>query len=174
MLEWAAIKTSDPLCPTLWLVDSKNESALPIVEKHKSAREGSRIQVHVMNGVDRLQEFTQADKVFPALQAFMLQHCRPKASRAQMEHLLNKCLPNDCLDEGWEFRFSIIRWALVPPQRGRVRNSLMSRTDPSAVAIQCISGKTSTQAGMIKNLFTSYPWGSCRWSGPMVLGKHAQ
>ena len=70
MLDWAAIEPADLRCPTLWLVGSENKNAMASLQECEGALKESRVQVHVVEGLNHLQEFTEIDKVLPAMRAF--------------------------------------------------------------------------------------------------------
>jgi pimeloyl-ACP methyl ester carboxylesterase len=70
MLEWVAIAPGDLLCPTLWLVGSRNENALASFQEYRAALKESNVQVQVVDGLDHRQEFTEIDQVLPAMLAF--------------------------------------------------------------------------------------------------------
>ena len=71
MLEWATIEPGDLRCPTLWLVGSSNENALTSIKQYEDALRESMVQIQVVEGLDHEQEFSEIDKVLPAIRAFM-------------------------------------------------------------------------------------------------------
>lgn len=71
MLDWESIEPKDLLCPTLWLAGSRNETALVSMKEYKSALNESKVDAQVVEGLDHKQEFTEIDKVFPLLNAFI-------------------------------------------------------------------------------------------------------
>ena len=71
MLEWPKVEPLDLLCPTLWLVGSKNESAMASIEEYSSDLEGSLVQVEILEGLDHEQEFTEIDRVLPVVRSFL-------------------------------------------------------------------------------------------------------
>jgi len=70
MLDWAAIEPADLRCPTLWLLGSENKNAMASLQECEEALKESKVQVHVVEGLNHLQEFTEIDKVLPAMLAF--------------------------------------------------------------------------------------------------------
>jgi pimeloyl-ACP methyl ester carboxylesterase len=70
LLEWPAIEPSDLLCPTLWLVGSRNEPALTSLRDYQTVLKASTVQVQVLPGLDHRQEFSEIGQVLPALLAF--------------------------------------------------------------------------------------------------------
>jgi pimeloyl-ACP methyl ester carboxylesterase len=65
ILEWKSIEPKDLLCPTLWLVGSKNETALTSIEEYRTAVNESKVRIQIVEGLNHDQEFTEIDKVFP-------------------------------------------------------------------------------------------------------------
>jgi pimeloyl-ACP methyl ester carboxylesterase len=70
MLDWPAVEPGDFLCPTLWLVGSEDIHAMTSLEEYEASLPGSRLQVHVVEGLDHNQAFDDIDRVFPILLAF--------------------------------------------------------------------------------------------------------
>lgn len=70
MLEWGIVRPGDLRCPTLWLFGTENPSALDSYKECQSALKGSKVQVHMIEGMTHIQEFTEIDQVFPVLLAF--------------------------------------------------------------------------------------------------------
>lgn len=70
MLDWPAVEPAHIHCPTLWLVGSEDHYAMDSIQKYQDALRGSKIQVHVVAGLDHDQAFDEIDKVFPAMLAF--------------------------------------------------------------------------------------------------------
>jgi pimeloyl-ACP methyl ester carboxylesterase len=70
MLDWPVIEPADFLCPTLWLIGSEDQHAMDSFKEYKGALEGSRVQVHVVEGLDHNQVFDQIDRVLPTMLAF--------------------------------------------------------------------------------------------------------
>ena len=72
MLDWPAIELADFLCPTLWLVGSEDQGAMASVREYEQSLEGSRVQLHIVEGLSHEQVFDEIDKVFATLLAFTL------------------------------------------------------------------------------------------------------
>lgn len=72
MLDWPAIEPADLRCPTLWLVGSEDQGAIASVREYEQSLEGSRVQLHIVEGLNHEQVFDEIDKVFATLLAFTL------------------------------------------------------------------------------------------------------
>ena len=70
MLDWPVIEPADFRCPTLWLVGSEDQNALDSVREYESSLKGSRVQLHIVEGLNHEQVFEEIDRVFPTLLAF--------------------------------------------------------------------------------------------------------
>jgi pimeloyl-ACP methyl ester carboxylesterase len=70
MLDWPAVEPADFRCPTLWLIGSEDPHAMASLKEYEGSLQGSRVQVHVVEGLDHNQAFDEIDRVFPALLAF--------------------------------------------------------------------------------------------------------
>ena len=70
MLDWPAVEPRDFRCPTLWLVGSEDPHAMASLKEYETSLPGSRLQVHVVEGLDHNQAFDDIDRVFPTLLAF--------------------------------------------------------------------------------------------------------
>ena len=70
MLDWPAIEPADFRCPTLWLVGSEDRHAMASIKEYEESLKGSRVQVHIVEGLDHEQVFTEIDRVFPTMLAF--------------------------------------------------------------------------------------------------------
>jgi pimeloyl-ACP methyl ester carboxylesterase len=70
MLDWPAIEPADFRCPTLWLVGSEDRHAMTSIKEHEESLKGSRVQVHIVQGLDHEQVFADIDGVLPAMLAF--------------------------------------------------------------------------------------------------------
>jgi pimeloyl-ACP methyl ester carboxylesterase len=71
MLDWPVIGPLDILCPTLWLVGSRDKHAIASVDEYKASLKGSNVQLHVMEGLDHEQVFTEIDRALEPMLAFM-------------------------------------------------------------------------------------------------------
>ena len=70
MLDWPAIEPADFRCPTLWLIGSEDRHVMASIKEYEESLKGSRVQVHIVEGLDHEQVFTEIDRVFPTLLAF--------------------------------------------------------------------------------------------------------
>jgi pimeloyl-ACP methyl ester carboxylesterase len=70
MLDWPAVEPADFRCPTLWLVGSEDRHAMASLREYEASLQRSRVQVHVVDGLDHNQAFDEIDMVFPTLLAF--------------------------------------------------------------------------------------------------------
>ena len=70
VLDWASIKPGDLLCPALWLIGSRNEAAMASLREYEEALQQSKVRVHVAEGLDHAQEFTEIERVLPTMLAF--------------------------------------------------------------------------------------------------------
>jgi len=78
MLEWGSIEPADVRCPVLWLAGSKNEFAMAGMREYEAMLKGSKVQVHVVEGLDHMQELTEIEKVLPIMRAFQYESADPK------------------------------------------------------------------------------------------------
>jgi pimeloyl-ACP methyl ester carboxylesterase len=70
MLDWPAVEPADFRCPTLWLVGSEDRHAMASLKEYEASLKGSRVQVHLFEGLDHEQVFDEIDRVFPTMLAF--------------------------------------------------------------------------------------------------------
>ena len=70
MLDWPAVEPADFRCPTLWLIGSEDRYAMATLKEYEQALEGSRVQVHIVEGLDHNQAFDEIDRVFSTMLAF--------------------------------------------------------------------------------------------------------
>lgn len=70
MLDWGTIEPDDLRCPALWLAGSENESAITSIKAYEVSLPEPHVQVHVVEGLDHIQEFEEIDRVFPTMLAF--------------------------------------------------------------------------------------------------------
>ncbi len=70
MLEWPAIEPADFRCPTLWLVGSEDRHGMNSYRKYAELLPDSKVQAHIVAGLDHEQLFSEIDDVFPILLAF--------------------------------------------------------------------------------------------------------
>lgn len=72
MLDWPTIEPADFLCPTLWLIGSQDHYAMTTLEEYAESIEQSKVQVHIIQGLDHNQVFDEIDTVFPTMLDFTL------------------------------------------------------------------------------------------------------
>lgn len=70
MLDWPAVEPADMPCPTLWLVGSQDRHAMSSVKKYEEALKTSKVQVHIVEGFDHEQVFSEIETVLPTMFAF--------------------------------------------------------------------------------------------------------
>lgn len=70
MIEWPAIEPTDFLCPTLWLVGSEDRFTMVTAREREQSLKGSRVQLHIVDGLDHGQIFNEIDRVFATMLAF--------------------------------------------------------------------------------------------------------
>jgi pimeloyl-ACP methyl ester carboxylesterase len=71
MLDWPAVEPADFRCPTLWLVGSEDQLAMDSFKEYEGLFAGSQVQVHIVEGLDHEQVFSEIDRVFDIMKAFM-------------------------------------------------------------------------------------------------------
>ena len=69
ILEWTTVLPSDLHSPVLWLIGSENKGAMASLGEYQESLPNT-VQVHVIEGLTHEQEFTEIDKVLPALLEF--------------------------------------------------------------------------------------------------------
>jgi pimeloyl-ACP methyl ester carboxylesterase len=74
ILEWTPVLPSDLRSPALWLIGSENKGAMASLSEYQESLPNS-VQVHVIEGLTHEQEFTDIDKVLPALLEFTHDVC---------------------------------------------------------------------------------------------------
>jgi len=70
MLDWGVIEPSNIGCQTLWLVGSKNETAMASIREYEEKLRMSKVRVEVIEGINHREEFTEIDRTFPLMLAF--------------------------------------------------------------------------------------------------------
>ncbi len=70
MLDWGAVEPTDLRCPTLWLVGSENAVAMASIQAYAAALPESLVQVQVVEALDHMQEFSEIERVLPAMLTF--------------------------------------------------------------------------------------------------------
>lgn len=69
ILEWTTVLPSDLHSPALWLIGSENKGAMASLSEYQESLPNT-VQVRVIEGLTHEQEFTEIDKVLPALLEF--------------------------------------------------------------------------------------------------------
>ena len=70
MLDWPSIEPEHFRCPTLWLIGSEDQHAMESLREYRSVLHRSRVNVHIVQGLDHDQVFDEIDQVLPAMLAF--------------------------------------------------------------------------------------------------------
>jgi pimeloyl-ACP methyl ester carboxylesterase len=70
-LDWPLIKPKDFLCFTLWLIGTENDKAMESYKEHEAEIPGSKVQVHLLEGLNHEQEFENIDQVLPIMLEFL-------------------------------------------------------------------------------------------------------
>ena len=70
MLDWPTVEPDDFHCPVLWLVGSKDRVAMITVREYEQSLKASKVQLHIVEGLNHGQVFDEIDKVFATMLAF--------------------------------------------------------------------------------------------------------
>ncbi len=70
MLEWPVIVPVDFRCPTLWLIGSEDRHAMINLKEYEESLRGSKVRVHIVEGLDHNQVFDEVDRVLPTMLDF--------------------------------------------------------------------------------------------------------
>jgi pimeloyl-ACP methyl ester carboxylesterase len=70
MLGWRPVEPGDLLCPTLWLVGTRNAPALASTEEYRPLLDKTKVRVQILEGLNHRQEFTEIDQMLPTVLAF--------------------------------------------------------------------------------------------------------
>jgi len=70
MLKWTAIEPGDFHCPVLWLVGSEDQVAMTTVREYEQFLPDTKVNLHVIDGLDHGQVFDQIDRVFATMLSF--------------------------------------------------------------------------------------------------------
>ncbi len=70
MLNWTAVEPSHFHCPVLWLVGSEDQVAMMTVREYQQCLPDTKVKLHVIDGLDHGQVFSEIDRVFPTELAF--------------------------------------------------------------------------------------------------------
>ena len=70
MRGWPSIEPGDLQCPALLLAGTKNRSAMAWLKENDEPLARAGVQVEIIAGLTHQQEFSQIDRVYPAVTAF--------------------------------------------------------------------------------------------------------
>jgi len=70
MLNWPVVEPTDFRCPALWLVGSEDRVAMITVREYKQSLKTSKVQLHIVEGLNHGQVFDEIDRVFATMLAF--------------------------------------------------------------------------------------------------------
>ena len=73
ILDWPAVEPADLRCPTLWVVGTANEDAMPSVKEHSASLARSQVVLHLVPGLTHAEKFTRVDDVLPPTLEFILE-----------------------------------------------------------------------------------------------------
>lgn len=73
MLDWESVTPADIRCPSLWLIGSENDKAMETYHRYKQEIPGSKVQVHILEGMNHEQEFNNIEQVLPIFLSFIKQ-----------------------------------------------------------------------------------------------------
>lgn len=71
MLDWDIVTPADLRCPTLWLIGTENDKALESYREYETEIPHSKVQVHLLEGLNHEQEFENIEQVLPVIHAFL-------------------------------------------------------------------------------------------------------
>jgi len=71
MLDWGTVTPTEFLCPTIWLIGTENDKALESYREHEAEIPGSKVQVHILEGLNHEQEFNNIEQVLPIILEFL-------------------------------------------------------------------------------------------------------
>jgi hypothetical protein len=70
IVDWPPVEPADLRCPTLWVVGSANENAMPSVSAYRDQLADTTVALHVLPGLTHEDELTRVDEVLPRTVAF--------------------------------------------------------------------------------------------------------
>lgn len=76
MRGWPGIAPGDVRCPALLLAGTRNKGTVSWIEANRPALERARLEVVIVDGLDHPQEFTQVERVYPLVAAFLQEQAR--------------------------------------------------------------------------------------------------
>lgn len=71
MRGWPPVDPDQMRCPTLLVAGTKNKATTAWIESNRGALDESPVQVEVFTGLTHSQEFSQIDRVYPVVSAFL-------------------------------------------------------------------------------------------------------
>ena len=74
MLDYPPVEPSDMPCPTLWLVGTSNQAAMPSVAAYKPKLGGTRVSLALLEGLTHPQEIERIDQTLPRALEFTRGH----------------------------------------------------------------------------------------------------
>jgi pimeloyl-ACP methyl ester carboxylesterase len=70
IVDWPPVEPADLRCPTLWVVGSANENAMPNVDEYQERLKGTNVALLVLPGLTHAEELTRIDDVLPPMLEF--------------------------------------------------------------------------------------------------------
>ena len=72
LLDWPSVEPEDLRCPTLWLVGTANENAMPNVNQYRGRLQRTNVVLELVPGLTHADELTKIDDVLPVMRKFTL------------------------------------------------------------------------------------------------------
>lgn len=72
MLGWPPVEPTDLRCPTLWIVGTANENAMPSVIEYRDQLGDTKVILQLAPGLTHAEELTKVDDVLPSMRKFTL------------------------------------------------------------------------------------------------------
>ena len=76
MRTWPEISPGEVGCPALLVAGTRNKLVTQWLRDSGQALQGSNVELTLIEGLNHLQEFSQVDRVYPLVEAFLLEHAR--------------------------------------------------------------------------------------------------
>jgi pimeloyl-ACP methyl ester carboxylesterase len=70
MLDWPSVEPADLRCPTLWLVGTANENAMPSVKEYSKALGHTKVILQLVPGLTHERELAEVEEVLPGMLRF--------------------------------------------------------------------------------------------------------
>jgi len=70
MFNWTAVEPRHFHCPVLWLVGSEDQVAMMTVREYQQFLPGTKVKLHIIDGLGHGQVFDEIDRVFATMLAF--------------------------------------------------------------------------------------------------------